>query len=550
MNGTTTTRRQIGPAGDAGGFSLQWWRVGARVSERRAGPEPRRERGLNVGADAPLCPVGSASLASEARRAVVMVGARGDGEGSARRPVRARAAKATGARPLLRAVIGEDGDAVLVPCTGESRGVRDAEGGDGLLVAWGEFDAPVYESARDAAAGPREVGLDWVEGMLHALGVHPAQPLPSLTGSGPVARAVRDTAGLRSGKRVVRTLPSETSVRDARDAAAAAVAVWCCDYVTARQASEAAGTALDEAKLTRPESAADSLRFWVWLLAYRAARRELRAFRAAGLATRDKAPGERAPVVLSGDEGEAALATVRASADEVREARTKRQRALAFRAVAGAVAGLGSDATTATARARVRSGVRVILRVLARVMVGEATLAAACEAEGTTLDLIAQRAAGLGFWRALDDWQRGQRLAESRPLGWLGGAARRLREARARVPSSLPDAAEGGFSLPRPDARPSGRLARGAGVWVRPLAWVPGSIANPDATQGARAKARRRARGMVALADLVRARSEVWEYSRQAAQDLAERRAAWLAVSRGWRAPGRTSGKRKPRAKI
>lgn len=84
---------------------------------------------------------------------------------------------------------------------------------------------------------------------------------------------------------------------------------------------------------------------------------------------------------------------------------------------------------------------------------------------------------------------------------------------------------------------------------MRPPAWVPGSIANPDATQGARAKARRRARGMVALADLVRARSEVWEYSRQAARDLAERRAAWLAVSRGWRAPGRTSGKRKPKAK-
>jgi hypothetical protein len=49
-------------------------------------------------------------------------------------------------------------------------------GGRGrVVVAWGEFDARVYESARDAAAGPRDVGLDWVEGMLHAL----ASILPS-----------------------------------------------------------------------------------------------------------------------------------------------------------------------------------------------------------------------------------------------------------------------------------------------------------------------------------------------------------------------------------
>lgn len=561
VNATTTTattgngRRAIGPCGDAGGLTLQTWRQRARVavarvetSEARAEREGRRDIRQNVGLDSAKPPIDSASAWAAGKRVQVRV----SGGGGASRPILARKARPSGSRPLLRV----DVDGSTVRETGQGRAVHDAEGEDGLLSLVGGCDSPLFEGLREVAAGPRVASGCFVEDTLRTLGLHPNQPLPVLTGAGPVARAWRDTMGLRSSRRMVRTMPSETSIRDARDAGAACVAVFLSDFVTQLDASLRCQTLVSTLadrvekqgkRFNVPDSLQGCFSLWVWLIAYRATRRELRAFRASGLAKRDPMTGERLPVVVGGDEAEGELAKLIAS-PVLPDDKSLGQRALAFRMVRQAVSTLGCDIVNPTARTKTKLAVRSILRVVARVVVGGDSLERACEAEGTTLDAIAQRADRCGFWTALDDWQREQRVAASLPLRWLGVACAKLRRARAAMPTALAEPLPGPHWMPRPDAAPgpgrASKLPRGQGVIVRQSRPVSGCLPVVDAgAVGAASLAS--AKGAQALADLMAAREAVTLYGRLAARSLANGREDWRGVTIGWRQPGKAKAKRK-----
>lgn len=507
---TTIRRRQIGPAGDPGGITLQWWRDGARVARPGLRPEARLAAGITVGGDA-VSGWGSAAAAAAARRVAVTVeaspapvagddGSARDGRssgGQARRVIPARVS-----RPRGRDLVGDEGD----------------------------VDSPLGESERDLESlrSRRELPEDWIEARLRTLGIHPQSPIAAW-GPGPVARAVRDVAGFR-GNGPVRSAPSHTSVLDARDAAAAAVAVWAVGYVTEREAESAAVAAYRERG--EPMPATDPLGRWLWLLAYRAARRDLRSIATAGLG----GSTEDLPSVVRGEAAELALGSVpaRETADRLMLSRDRRSRQRAYREIASVLARVGEDSQRQSDRTRARGGALVVARVFRDVVVGGESLRRACEIHGETMDGLARRCERLGVWESLSDMVRERAFEGSRPLGWLRRAALQSSEIRSRIPDRIPDADTSWTTT----SRATGTPIPGGGIRVTGSE----SISDPDRPVGAGHRLRRRSRTMTDLAELLRLRGEIMVNSRAAARDIRERTRAWADVARGWREPGTVSG--------
>lgn len=512
MTTTTTVAvgRRIGPVGDPAGYSLQWWRDGARVIRPGFRPEVRRVRGINVGGDAPNSPIGSASASAEARRGEVRVEASpapGAGDepaaragrqvGHARRRVAARAARARG-----RDLVGDAADC----------------------------DSPLGESKRDLASllSHREIPEDWIEIRLRSLGVHPKSPVLAW-GPGPVSRAVRDVGGFR-GSGAVRSSPSQSSILDARDAAAAAAAVWCSPFVTERQAELAAAAGFRERGEAVPAS--DPLGRWLWLLAYRAARLDLRSMTTAGLggATADL------PSVVRGEASEIALGSLHAreSADRDMDSRSRRDRERVYREICAVLSRLGEDSPRQSDRTRIRGGALVVARILRDVVVGGESLRLACELHGESMDGFARRCERLKVWESLTDLVRGRAMEGSRPLSWLRRATLQRRDLISRIPNSIPDSDTSGST----HSRSLGTPLHGGGIRVTGEESLP----SPDLRVGTRARLRRRARAMGAVSEVMRLREEIMVHSRVSARDMRERMRGWRDVAKGWREPGKVAG--------
>lgn len=392
--------------------------------------------------------------------------------------------------------------------------------GDGLgswLGAWG----PAFETARDKASGAR---VQWARALsdvvgrpadlctlLGWLGLMPGQSVRAW-GGGAVARAARAVASQHGGR-----VPSDASLEDATADARVAVLEWW--RVVERRAARWMRRGVLE---FRP----GMLRL-AWLHCFRAARRSLRRW---GVESADDDGHGREclrPVTASTAEAEAEI-----------DARADDDRRAAFSSLVRAVRGLGLDLPTAGGqRSKVRASLRRSLAILRRVVVDDATVRAACEAEGCTVDAFAKSAARSGLWGALDLWHAGQAREASRPLTWLGVAAGRLRRARAAVPAAVPAADTSGAWR----YVANGPRLPGGGVMVRGVDLLP-----------VRARARVQSRAAAAraaaadsLARLVDVKGEVRAAAAAAAADMGARRALWREVSRGWREPGKVSGKRR-----
>ncbi|MCC6820678.1 MAG: hypothetical protein IT579_08115 [Verrucomicrobia subdivision 3 bacterium] len=513
------TVQLIGPAGDPGGLATQWWRDGARVYRPGVRPEVRKQAGMNVGAEALACPIGSASASAAASRVAVKVqaspapstGGHGCGHGEAtQQTVMARAARAGG----VMALIGAPDERARVENVGDGLGE--------WLGAWG----PAFETAREQAAGAR---TQWARALgdivgraadvctlLGWLGLMPGQSVRAW-GGGAVARAARAVAAQHGGR-----VPSDASIEDAAADARLAVLQWW--RVVERRAARWLRRGVLE---FRP-----GLLRLAWLHCFRAARRSLRQW----------------GVESAGDDGHGReclrpVTAETAQAEAEIDARADGDRRAAFASLVRAVRGLGLDLPTAGGqRAKVRSSLRRSFSILRRVIVDEVTLRAACEAEGCTVDAFSKSAARLGLWGALDAWHGSQARAASRPLTWLGVAAGRLRRARAAVPVAVPDAdtsagwryAADGLRLP------------GGGVLVRGVDLLPTRARARGEVRAAAA----RAAAADALARLVDAKGTVRAAAAAARADMGARRELWREVSKGWRDPGKVSGKRRAVSRV